>query len=559
MKRYIWIIGLLLLLLPLHSWAASPDFLIMDQLSRQVIVMGSDFKPLSSFKAGPSPTILEALPEGKGYGLLCKGSKNLLGNVAAPGELLYLDSNLKPTQTKITFPGLVIQDYYFKSSANWIVITQNKTANSLIRPKATVTLVDLKSGSESHFEVNSIPTTCQINSDRSLLALTVLGSSDKNTPAQCLLIDLNLRTMKAFPVSSNPGGVYFINEHQIMVACGGFGSPTRYSSTIPVEHFDQPVNASLHWIDTTTGEDKVSTLGYSPMVVVQDQKIPDTFYVATSDKVDSTAPQSTISEFANTILRSEIKLPCDIVQLVQVKDDNICLYGRHDFYIVHFIDGKILNHFTYDLDIDNLLLNQDRSQGYVSAANSNYIDKIDLSTGVLQFKFKMSSSLFGGMGISSLFAQKLPPVTGMVPPADDQMNWVSSNHRILMTDDGTRLYALASRSEVSGIDLSNGLQISSCKFNEGKPFGIHFTPDKKMIAVETDTTWYLVNPEQKKPAFVLSLPSANTFSTPAYYSPDGTVLVIPNNGYFYFVDYQNSRLIGKLQTSIQNAVIAWLH
>ena len=77
MKRYIWTIWLLFLLLPLYTWAAPPNFLIMDQLSNQVIIMGSDFKPLSSFKAGPCPSVLEPLPEGKGYGLLCNGSKSL--------------------------------------------------------------------------------------------------------------------------------------------------------------------------------------------------------------------------------------------------------------------------------------------------------------------------------------------------------------------------------------------------------------------------------------------------------------------------------------------------
>ena len=147
---------------------------------------------------------------------------------------------------------------------------------------------------------------------------------------------------------------------------------------------------------------------------------------------------------------------------------------------------------------------------------------------------------------------------GMIPPLDDSANFVSTNNRFLMTDDRNRLYTLATRSEVNGIDLNTGLQISSCKFNMGKSFGIHFTPDKKLIVVETDTIWYLLNPEQKKPVFSLPLSSANTFSQTAYYSPDGSILAIQNNGYFYFVDCQNARLAGKLRTKHQKAVIAWL-
>ncbi len=558
MKRYILIIGILLFLVPLNSQAASTNFLIMDQLSNQVTIVGSDFEPLYSFKAGPGPNVLKPLPDGKGYGLLCNGSKNLLGNVSTPGVLFILDSNLHPTGQKINLPGLVVQNYFLKASSTWIIITQNKTANSLNKFKATVTLVDLKSGTETYFEINSIPTSYQFNSDWSLLALTVLASSDKSIPAQCLIIDLNLRTMQSYPVSANPGGIYFINEHKILVACSGFGNPSRYSSAFPIERLDKPVNASLHWIDIKTGQEQITSLGYSPIVVVQDQNITDTFYVASCDTIDSNVSQSTFAQFSDGTLRSELKLPTDIVQLTPVKDGNIGLYGRHNFYIIHSVDGKILNHFSYDLEIKNLLLNDDKSEGYVTAENSNYIDKIDLTTGKLQFKFKISSSLFGGIGISGLFPQKLPPVMGMIPPLDDSANFVSTNNRFLMTDDRNRLYTLATRSEVNGVDLSTGLQISSCKFNMGKSFGIHFTPDKKLIVVETDTIWYLLNPEQKKPVFSLPLSSANTFSQTAYYSPDGSILAIQNNGYFYFVDCQNARLAGKLRTKHQKAVIAWL-
>ncbi len=558
MKRYILIIGILFLLLPLNSRAASPNFLIMDQLSNQVSIVGSDFEPLYSFKAGPGPNVLKPLPDGKGYGLLCNGSKNLLGNVSTPGVLFILDSNLHPTGQKINLPGLVVQNYFLKASSTWIIITQNKTANSLNKFKATIALVDLKSGTETYFEINSIPTSYQFNSNRSLLALTVLASSDKSIPAQCLIIDLNLRTMKSYSVSANPGGIYFINEHKILVACGGFGNPSRYSSALPIERLDKPVNASLHWIDITTGQEQITSLGYSPIVVIQDQNTTDTFYVTSCDTIDSNVSQSTFAHFSDGTLRSEIKLPTDIVQLTQVKSDNICLYGRHDFYIIHPADGKILNHLTYDLEIEKLLLSEDKNVGYVTAINSNYVDKIDLTTGKLQFKFKISSSLFGGIGLSGLFPKKLPPVGGMIPPVDDDANLVSTNNRVLMNDDFNRLYALASRSEVIGVDLSTGLQISSCAFNMGKSFGIHFSPDKKLIVVETDTIWYLLNPEQKKPVFSLPLSSANTFSQTAYYSPDGSILAIQNNGYFYFVDCQNARLAGKLRTKHQKAVIAWL-
>ncbi|HBF36552.1 MAG TPA: hypothetical protein DDW50_04450 [Firmicutes bacterium] len=559
MKHYFWTICLLLLLIPGNTWSASPNFLIMDQLSNNVIMIGSDLKPLSTFKAGPGPSVLEPLPGDSGYALLCNGTKNLLGTVSATGELIYLDSSFKPTQHKITFPGLIIQNYYFKAEATWIFVAQNKTANSLIRPTATVIIVNLKNGTENHFSIDSIPTAYQFNADRSIFAFTVLSSNNKTAPSQCILIDLHLQTMKSFQVSANPAGIYFINDHQILVACAGFGNSSRYSSTIAMDHFDKPVTASLYWIDITSGDEQISNLGYSPMVIIQDKKAKDTFYVASPDNLDSKAPQSTFYLYCNGIKRSELKLPCDIVQLVPVKSGNICLYGRHDFYIIHIDNGKIVAHFRYDLSIDKLLLNSEQNVGYVAAVNSNYIDKIDLTTGTLMFKFKISSSLFGGMmGISGLFPQKLPPVSGMILPVDDKTNFLSDNNRMLMTDDCNRLYTLASRGEVSGINLKNGLQVSSCKFIEGKPYGIHFTPDKKFVVVAADTIWYLLKPEQKKPIFSLPLPSGDGLPTTGYYSPDGNLLVIPSNGYFYFIDCQNCRLAGKLQTKVQKSVVTWL-
>jgi hypothetical protein len=568
MRRYFWLLCILLFLLPLHTWAVSANFLILDQIQDQVGVIGSDLKPLYSFKAGPCPSALEPIPDNSGYLLMCRGSKNLLNFKNTPGELVYLDSELKPTAKKITLPGLIIKNFYLKASATWIFITNSSSSQF----PAAVSVLDLKTGVTSHFDLNSLPTTYQFNSDRSVLALTTLGATNSKSPSQLVLIDLKTFKMNAFPVTANPGAIFFINKDNILVASGGFNNSFYYSSEIPVEHFDKSVNASLHWIDTTTGNEQVTTVGYSPLVITQDQNDPNTFYTASRDTINNKETKGTFRKLTAGEVLTTIPFSADPVRFIQTKTGNVCLLGTHELYFINPESTKIIARFDFPLTIDRLVLNKDETVGYLSCINSKYIHVIDMASGNLIKKLTSSSSLLGGaLNLAALLPSRLPPVAGKISPTDDQINYASDNNRALMTSDYSRLYSLTGSSEVSGLDLETGKKVTSTKFLQGKPYGIHFTPNGKFVAVAADTEWYLLDPDQKKPVLNIPLFVGSQTSdshednnlifdngTTGYYSPDGNLLVIPSNGYFYFVDCQNGKIAGKIHTNIQKAIVTWL-
>jgi hypothetical protein len=556
MKRYFGLLCILLLLLAVPASAATPSFLILDQLQNRVAVIGSDLKLVSSFKAGTCPSVLAPTPDHNGYWLMCRGSKDLLGKVKEPGELLYVDSELKPTTQKMMFSGLIIQDFYLKSGTLWVLITQNGSSASA---PATVWIANLKTGSYNHFDISSIPTAYQFSADHSAFALTTLGAAAKKVLPQLCLINLNSLQIQSFPVAPNPGGIYFINEHQIMVACGGYRDAFKYSNEIPVERFEKSVNASLNWIDSSNGNEQVTTLGYSPLVVIQDRNNRDTFYTASSDTVYDKPAHGILRKVTAAVVHSEVQFSAEATKLIQTKPGSIALLGKDEFYLFNPDCTQVLANHSYSLPVERLLLNNEETVGYLSNVNSQNVDVIDTVSGKSIQKFKISSSIFGGpLNLASLLPHGLPAVNGMSAPISELPDYSTGNNRIIMTPDDKRLYSLASNGEVSGFDTEKGDQISSTKFNDGKPYGIHFMPNNQFIAVAADTYWYLLDPGLKKPKLSIPLFGGDFQMTNGYYSPDGNLLVIPSNGYYYLVDCQSCKLLGKLRNNIQKAVITWI-
>jgi hypothetical protein len=558
MKRYFWLLCIFLILLAVPASAATPSFLILDQLQNRVAVIGSDLKLLSSFKAGTCPSALAPTPDHNGYWLMCRGAKDLLGKVKEPGELLYLDSDLKPTTQKIIFSGRIVQDFYLKTRNLWVLITQN---GSSAQTPATVWIADLKTGSNNHFNIGSVPTAYQFNTntDRSVFAFTTLGASTKKVLPQLCLINLNSLQIQSFPVAANPGGIYFINDRQIMVACGGYRDSFKYSSEIPVEHFEKSVNASLDWIDISNGKAQVTTLGYSPLVVIQDRNNPDTFYAASSDTVYDKPARGILRKVTAAAVRSEVPFAAEATKLIQTKPGSIALLGKEEFYLFNPDCTQVMANRSYTLPIEQLLLNSEETMGYLSVTNSQNVDVIDTVFGKSIQKIKISSSIFGGpLNLSSLIPHGLPAVSGMLSPTSDLPDYSTNNNRIIMTPDNKSLYSLASNGEVSGFDTEKGNQISSTKFSAGKPYGIHFMPNNQFIAVAADTYWYLLDPGLQKPKLSLPLFSGDFQTSNGYYSPEGNLLVIPSNGYYYLVDCQSCKLIGKLRNNIQKGAIAWI-
>jgi hypothetical protein len=565
MKRYFWLLCLLLLVLPFQSWAASPNFLIMDQTNDRLMIIGSDLKQLNSYSTGPDPTALEPIPDNNGYLLMCRGTKNWLGQSSVPGQLVYLDMDLRPTTKKIALPGLITQDFFLKQEATWIFVTAAKSHS-----QAAVNILNLKTGIISRFDLNSAPMAYQFNADHSNLAVTTLGATDQKVSPQLVLIDLHDLKMKSFPVAANPGAIYFVNEHKIVVACGGFRDSFNFITNTSIEPLDKSIHTSLHWIDTASGNEQITTLGYSPLVIIQDQNDPNTFYAASIDKNYDQIVNGTFYKFTNGENSSKVKFTGEPVKLIQTKPGNICLLGKNEFYLIDPKDSKIILNLNYTLSVDHLFLNQDNTVGYLSVSNSNYMDKIDITSGKLIEKLTIGSSLFGGiLSLDGIFPSKSPLVSGMVPPTDGRIDYSVSNNRNIITSDFNRLYSLNGSSEVRGIDLTTGKQVTSTKFFQGKPYGIHLMPNGKFIAVVTDSAWYLLDPNQKKPLLTISTIDENELNASehnkwkgngdtGYYNSNGTILVIPSNGSFYIVDCENCKLVSKIRANIQRSTIIWL-
>ncbi|MGE5581589.1 MAG: YncE family protein [Bacillota bacterium] len=554
MKRFFGLSLCLLLLLPLNAQAAPPSFLLLDQLGNRVEVVGADFKLISSFNTGPAPTSIVSLPDGQGYLLLCRGSATIFGGFSKSGSLLYLDSQLKPGAKNVSLPGIVVTDIYLKDTATWIIVTKNK--NGAPTP-AAIDIFNLQTGSDTRFDLNSIPTAYRFNSDNSELALTTIGSP--KSPPQLVLLQLADLKLKTFPVAANPGGIYFINKQQIMVACGGFRPSSNYSSAIPVEKLDKSVNASLYWIDTESGAAKITPLGYSPLVVVQDENQPEVFYTACSDIAYGKESEGTFRKIKDGEILSEVKFPAEATQLIQTQQGTICLLGREEFFLLNQEGTALLANQNFGLKVAKILLNTDETRGYLSVVNSSSMSEINLQTGEIVQKLKIrGSGLSGLLNIGNLLPDALPPVSGTPKPADDKPIWAAVNEQVLLNNEQSLIYSLASNGEVRALDTKTGQIISSVKFRQGKPYGIHLTPDQKYLVIATDSIWYLVDPVKNRIQLKIPLLTGDYPPDTGFYSPDGSLLVIPGNGYFYLVDCQTGKLAGKFRTKIQKALVAWL-
>jgi hypothetical protein len=553
MKRYSLMLFALLFLFPFNTWAAAPGFLILDQSTNLVGVVNNNLKTINSLKIGPCPSAIVPIPENNGYLLMYQGREGMFGGFGTPGGLIYLDSELKLTAKKIVLPGIVIKDYYFKDSATWIFITINK--DNAASP-ATVTVLNLKAGVTSQFDLDSLPTTWQFNSNHSQLALTTpftTGSSNKQTVAQLVLIDLSTLKLKTFPISPNPGGIFFMNEGKVLVACGGFRVTFSFIFGSTNDNSDESLNACLHWINTDTGNEKITKLGYSPMVIIQDSTVPETFYTASIDSIKDKDPNGTFRKLTDGEIVAEVKFAAEPVKLLQTKQGTICLFAKDEFFLIDQKCSKILTEYK-DI-VDRLQLNDNESVGYLRVGN--FIEIIDLTSGTQITKIKISSPLFGSLDFGNLLPSALPLVTGMKPPTDDKPVYASVNNQMILNRDSSRLY-FPSQSEVKSIDLKTYQTISAIRCYQGKPYGIHLTPNEKYVVLATESEWTLLDPTQKKPVLQIPLSTGDYPPTTGYYSPDGNLLVIPSNSYLYLVDCQNGKLISTLRTDIKNAVITWL-
>jgi hypothetical protein len=568
MKRIIFISLLIsLIIFPSVSRAVGFNgFLVLDKITNTVEICDGQNR-IKSFKATPKPARVIVNPDNGGYILMSRGARK------KTGVLTFLDQTFKTVSQK-NLPGIVVRDFYLKESGLWLFFTVSSDKKN---PVSSLTCYDLKTQGTDIIPLNGPPVVYRFNEEQTQLAVGTLGSFSNNLPAELVLIELIGKETKKFPVSANPGAIYQTPSGKIVVACGGFRNNHRYPSGSPIEKTATAEKAKLHWIDPVSGETSVVQLEYLPLRIAQDRYDSEIFY-AVCDNVygdpnqesqgislgnitnpNPNQPAATFFKIVSGKIETVLKLQNQPKHLIQASAASVCIQGTQALSIVALSDPvpKLLE-YSYGREIDQFLFNQDGNIGYLSNVNSNFLNIIDLKTGKEIKTVKISKSFFLGKLFGDIFGLRYPPVIQSDPLLETENRY--DNRRMFFSKDFSHLYMLAGSPEVIVFDTQINKVKSAIKFS-GAQYGIHPTPDGKLIVVPTDSGWHLIDPSRTKPVFSLSfkhlLDKSEQGPENGYYSPNGKRLIIPFKNYLYLIDLDQGSFYGKVRTKARAPIIVW--
>ncbi|MGE5604493.1 MAG: YncE family protein [Bacteroidota bacterium] len=567
MKRIIFFSLLIGLILPSISAAADFNgFFVLDQITNTVEIYDGQEK-LKSFKSTPKSARVIENPDNSGYIIMYRGAKK------KSGELAFLDQAFK-TLTRKELPGLVVQDFYLKETGLWLLFTVNSDKENLI---STLTCYDLKTKVTNNIALNGPPVVYHFNEEQTELAVGTLGNFEAKIPAQLVLIDLTQKQARNFPVSANPGAIYRTASGKIVVACGGFRNSQKYPSQILLERTPAAEFAKLHWIDPATGVTEHLQLEYSPLLISQDQKDLDTFYAVCANVYEdlnekqrgivigspnepvSNKPKATFYKITAGKITAELKLQNQPNHLIQASTSRICLQEEKNLLIID-VSGPTLQLYEYNRDrsIDQFLINNEGTIGYLANENSNFLNIVDLKTGKEIKTIKIGNYFFIGKMVLEFFGSGLPPVTQSPSPETLATNSSAENRRMFFAKDFSRLYVLAGGPELSVVDLQTNEVKSVIRFKDTQ-YGIHPTPNGEYIVVTAKNGWHLIDPEASKPIFSYNFKLEENEEGPdkGYYSPNGDLLVIPFNNYLYLINPVQGSFLGKFRTKAIAPQIVW--
>lgn len=559
MKRYL-IIGLLLLTTLLSSAFAAPQprWLALNPISDNAELFGSDFKSSGTLKIGPRPFSIQALPDQTGYALLYLGSTKTFGGMKDPGGILYLDAALKPTAKKISFTGVVIDQFYHQELQTWFIFTgtrdSGKTTNN------TLNIVNLNQGSLQSVALKSEPSVYKFNG-QNLLAVATIGDAETQIKPELVLVNLASMATEHYPLTANPGAIFFKDDNQLLVACGGYREGQKlftFFSDTTTEKPSEP--AQLHLIEIQSKSIKSLPVGYAPLAIVQDQVDKNNFFLTSNTEPNPEKPSGMLQVLSGDQITSTVKFATEPVFLIQASSGNLCVLGRNTFFLIHPEQSKILTESRYEMEIDSLHVSRDGKTGYITNINSNYVDAIQLETGERLAKFKIGkNSLLGNFSLGKILPKSYPPVIGMNERLQLSTANVSVNTRMILTENTNLMYVLAGNSQIDMVDTTTYAVKRSIPLN-GNPYGIHLTPNGKYIVASTDTHWYLLDPNQNKPVLSILITDDEIKKAPqtAYYSPDGNLLILPFENTLYIIDTVQGKLAGKVKTKLPNPLITWL-
>jgi len=556
MKRHL-IIGLLLsvLLITATSAASQPQWLALNPISDMMEVFGPNFKSEGIEKSGPRPFIIQTLPDKSGYALLYLGSTKTFGGMKDPGGILYIDTSLKPTSKRLTFTGLVIDQFYHNESQTWFIFTTGgKSSNNMLN------IVNLNQGDVQSVPLPSEPSVYQFNG-QNLLAIATSGDTEVQIKPELVLVDLASMAVNRYPLTANPGAIFFKDDDQLLVACGGYREGQKlfnFFSDTPVETSAEP--AQLHLIDIRSKSAKSLPVGYAPLAIIQDNSDKARFFLTSNTEPVPGEPSGMLQILSDDTITSTVKFAAEPVFLIQASSGNLCVLGRNAFFLIHPEQAKILNESRYEMDIDELYMSKDGKTGYITNVNSNYIDAIQLETGEHLAKIKIGKNNFlGNFSLNKVIPKSYPPVISKNGKLEIKPDRISANSRMILAENTGLIYVLAGDARVDIVDISTHTVKRSIGF-DGNAYGIHLTPNSKFIVVPTETYWHLLDPNKNKPILSILINSEESKKAPqtAYYSPDGSQLIIPFENTLYIIDTVQGKLAGKVKTKMHDARITWL-
>lgn len=558
MKRFLFIlIVVLLLTASTVTLADAPQWVALDPIGSSVETFGANLKTAGTFKTEPRPFSLKPLPDKNGYVLLYLGSETMFGATKKPGGIVYLDAGLKPTSKKISFSGLVVSEFFQKDSNTWFVFTaedpKSKDTNN------TLNIVQLQNGTVKTVSLNSTPSFFKIK-DGSKLAVATAGNSEAKIKPELYLIDLATLACDTYPLTLNPGAIFFIDNDQLLVACGGYRNSQVNLLGIFNDSSDTASEpATLHLVNSRLKTVKTIRAGFSPLAIIQDHSKSDVFYLGSTAESNSSDPSGIVQVLTGDTITATIKLDAQPVFLAQAGTGNLCVLSHDQFFLIDPANSKTITKLQYNLKIDALRLSHDGKTGYLTNVNSNYMDVINLADGSRQAKLQIGKpSILGSFSLDKLLPSTYPPVIGMQERLQRNPESASTNYRMFLAPDSETMYVLSSNSEIKALDLKTNTFKSTTKF-KGSPYGMNPTPNSKFIVVPTPNDWNLIDPNRNKPILTVFITNEENKSAPAtgYYSPDGSLLIVPFEKTLFVIDTVNGKFLGKVRSKIENPIIVW--
>lgn len=581
MKKLLLIVLLICFCFSLTSAAIqNVNCLILDPITNRVQTVSNN-KIADSFKPGDRPEELLRLANGN-YALLCTGTKTMFDQPKGNASAIILNSNLKTTGAKIDFPGNIIKKIHDEKTDNWYFLTRDKNNNSAL------VAVDF-SNNTSKTVVLPSPSIADLLHEQKLY-IACFGNPTSGLSAELIAVDLNNLQTVSYPLPAAPGAIFAIDNDRLAIACGGIdtesteisgsGAPkngyfNRLAGFLGFETTSEPTEnttvktkikaekAGLFILNTVDKQTQKFDVGTAPLIVLQSEKNPQTFYLSAANSSMSGDIRAWAYKFEDNKLIKLADLKAAPSTGVLDSQENLVLYSKNDLIVINSHESKITYTAEFSTSIERLALSSDKKYAYTATRNSNFLDIIDLVAGKSISRLKLGKgSLLGSSVIPDFFNNNYSAVVAPQQNVETAPLGATVPQRFCFNNDKTLLYALSNSNEVAIISTADNTVKNVIKFL-GTPYGISATNDGKKIIVATQSDWYLLDPNQTKELCRIRLSggdkSEGDILAPksAFLSPEGESLLIPYSGAMHVVDLETNKELKSFRTASEAPIVVW--